>query len=86
MSQKAIIIPSVQAPFEITSRDIPSPSPGEVLVKVMSVGLNPINWKQRQYNVLIDEYPAVLGGDIAGVVEQVGAGVKGFAKGDRVSV
>ncbi|KAJ6616469.1 GroES-like protein [Mycena sp. CBHHK59/15] len=84
MSQKAIIIPSVQAPFEITSRDIPTPSPGEVLVKIMSVALNPVNWAQRQRNFFIEGYPAVVGNDIAGVVEQVGAGVKGFAKGDRV--
>ncbi|KAJ7639349.1 hypothetical protein FB45DRAFT_1055481 [Roridomyces roridus] len=44
----------------------------------------PINWKQRAYNALVDEYPVVLGSDIAGVVEQVGEDVQGFAKGDRV--
>ncbi|KAJ6560437.1 GroES-like protein [Mycena capillaripes] len=86
MSQKAIIIQSQKAPFVLGSREIPSPSKGDVLVKIVSAGLNPANWKQREYDVLINEYPAVLGNDIAGVVEKLGEGVEGWKKGDRVEV
>lgn len=44
----------------------------------MSVALNPFNNLQREYDNRIDEYPAVLGADIAGVVEKVGEAVQGF--------
>ncbi|KAJ7197883.1 chaperonin 10-like protein [Mycena rebaudengoi] len=50
----------------------------------VSVALNPFNNLQREYDNRIDEYPAVLGADIAGVVEKVGEAVQGFFKGDRV--
>ncbi|KAF7352404.1 GroES-like protein [Mycena venus] len=83
-TQQAIIIQSPKAPFVLGSKDIPSPAKGEVLLKVMSVGLNPMNPMQREYDILIDEYPAVLGGDIVGTVEALGDGVEGFKKGDRV--
>ncbi|KAF8214037.1 medium-chain dehydrogenase/reductase like protein [Mycena galopus ATCC 62051] len=82
--QQAIIVHSPKAPFVIGSRDIPSPAKGEVVLKVMSVGLNPMNPFQRELGFLIDEYPVVLGGDLAGTVESIGEGVEGFKQGDRV--
>ncbi|KAJ7123706.1 GroES-like protein [Mycena epipterygia] len=81
--QQAIIIPAPKAPFSLGPRDIPSPLKGEVLIKVMSVGLNPADWKQREFN-MIDEFPAVLGYDVAGVIETLGEGVEGFKKGDKI--
>ncbi|KAJ7126157.1 chaperonin 10-like protein [Mycena epipterygia] len=82
--QQAIIVPSPKAPFLLAPRDIPSPGKGEVLMKIMSVGLNPFNWAQREFNMMIDEFPAVLGNDVAGVVEALGEGVEGFKKGDKI--
>ncbi|KAJ7498517.1 GroES-like protein [Mycena latifolia] len=82
--QQAIIVESPKAPFVLGPRDIPAPAHGEALIKIMSVALNPMNWMQREYNILVDEYPAILGCDIAGVVEALGEGVDGFEKGDRV--
>ncbi|KAJ7756631.1 chaperonin 10-like protein, partial [Mycena metata] len=73
-----------KGPFVLRPRPIPVPAEGEVLVKIMSVGLNPIDWKQGAFNILIDEYPAVVGHDVAGVVEELGEGVEGLKKGDRV--
>ncbi|KAJ7887510.1 GroES-like protein [Mycena olivaceomarginata] len=82
--QQAIVVESPKAPFTLSSAKIPSPAKGEVLVKILSVALNPGNWKQREYDVVIDEYPAVLGCDVAGVVEKLGEGAEGFKKGDKV--
>ncbi|KAJ6514869.1 chaperonin 10-like protein, partial [Mycena vitilis] len=62
------------------------PGKGEVLVKIMSAALNSENFKQREYDVVIPEYLAVVGKDVAGVIEELGAGVEGWKKGDRVSV
>ncbi|KAJ6560472.1 GroES-like protein [Mycena capillaripes] len=84
MSQRAIVVQSPKAPFSLASTDIPSPAAGEVLVKVMSVGLNPANNRQREFGFLIESYPAVIGNDIAGIVEELGEGVDGWKKGDRV--
>ncbi|KAJ7755960.1 GroES-like protein [Mycena metata] len=83
-TQQAVIIEAPKGPFVLRPRPIPTPSEGEVFIKIMSVGLNPINWKQGAFSILIDEYPAVIGHDVAGVVEELGTGVEGLKKGDRV--
>ncbi|KAF8214064.1 GroES-like protein [Mycena galopus ATCC 62051] len=83
-TQQAVVVESPKAPFVLRAREIPSPGKGEVLIRTMSVGLNPANWIQREYDILVDKYPVVLGNDVAGTVEAIGEGVKGFNKGDRV--
>ncbi|KAJ7687820.1 GroES-like protein [Mycena rosella] len=85
-TQQALIIPSPKAPFILALHPIPSPSKGEVLLKVISVGLNPVNLIQHALDLMIAGYPAVLGLDIAGVVEDVGEDVQEFFKGDEVYV
>ncbi|KAJ7245639.1 GroES-like protein [Mycena haematopus] len=85
-TQQALIIPSLKAPFVVGPLPIPVPGKGEVRLKIVSVGLNPMNYMQQQIGFFIPEYPAVIGADIAGVVDEVGEGVKGFAKGDEVFV
>ncbi|KAJ7693830.1 chaperonin 10-like protein [Mycena rosella] len=84
--QQAVIIPPAKAPLIMGPRDIPSPQAGEVLIKVMSVALNPADWAKHAHDFLIPGYPAVLGCDIAGVVEALGDGAGEFKKGDKVFV
>ncbi|MFE2883574.1 NADP-dependent oxidoreductase [Streptomyces sp. NPDC059272] len=69
--------------------DRPSPGPGEILVAVRAAGVNPVDWKQRTGYRRPGEtgshaFPAVFGNEVAGVVEETGAGVDGFAVGDEV--
>ena len=45
---------------------------------------NPVDWKQLDYDFNIPTLPWVLGGDAAGRVYKVGAGVTAFSAGDRV--
>jgi len=87
MSQKALFLKSKQGAFELGSRDIQKPGIGEVLVKSYAAALNPVDWKIQAYGIFLQDsdYPAVLGQDTAGVVEEVGAGVTHVAKGDRVT-
>lgn len=64
-----------------------SPGPGQLLVAVRAAGVNPVDWKtrvgyMRQWKDI--PLPAVLGSEVAGVVEQVGDGVDGFEAGDEV--
>ncbi|NUU02968.1 NADP-dependent oxidoreductase [Herbaspirillum robiniae] len=67
--------------------DAPVAGPGQVVVRVHAAGLNGLDWKVREGYVK-DAFPlalpTVLGIELAGVVEQVGAGVTRFTKGDRV--
>lgn len=82
--QKALVIPKKQGNFEVHSRSIPSPGAGQLLVKVQSAALNPIDYKIRETALIPIHYPAILGSDIAGIVEEVGEGVEDFRRGDKV--
>ena len=82
--QKVLYLTSQHGPFEVGTASIPKPGPGEVLYKVHATALNPIDWKVAAFGWLIEKYPAILGGDGAGVVEEVGEGVTSLKKGDRV--
>ncbi|KAG2036878.1 chaperonin 10-like protein [Suillus americanus] len=84
--QKALFLPKKQGNFEIGSRSIPSPRAGQLLVNIQSAALNPVDYKIKDTGMLVTHYPAVLGANIAGIVEKVGEGVDNFRKGDRVLV
>jgi len=69
--------------------EIPKPEagPGQVLVRVRAAGVNGIDWKVREgyvRNAFPLQLPAVLGIELAGVVETVGPGASRFKVGDRV--
>jgi NADPH:quinone reductase-like Zn-dependent oxidoreductase len=59
---------------------------GEVLVRIRASGVNPLDTKIRagQAAHAKQQLPAVLGLDMAGVVEEVGEGVTAFKRGDEV--
>ncbi|MGA6226598.1 alcohol dehydrogenase catalytic domain-containing protein, partial [Streptomyces umbrinus] len=69
--------------------DVERPEPGErqVLVKVVAAGINPGEAVIRQ-GFIHDRFPATFpsgqGSDLAGIVEELGGGVSGFAVGDEV--
>lgn len=69
--------------------DVPRPAPGagQVLVEVKAAGVNPGEAKIRE-GFLHSRWPATFpsgqGGDLAGIVDQLGAGVTGVAVGDEV--
>jgi NADPH:quinone reductase-like Zn-dependent oxidoreductase len=84
--QKALLLLEKQGNFEVRSRSIPSPGTGQLLVKVISAALNPVDYKIQEHAIFVDHYPAVLGVDIAGIVEEVGQGVENFRKGDHMLV
>ena len=65
----------------------PEAGPGQVLVRVRAAGINGIDWKVREGYVrdaFPIQLPAVLGIELAGVVEAVGPGSTRFRIGDRV--
>jgi NADPH:quinone reductase-like Zn-dependent oxidoreductase len=65
----------------------PQPGPGEVVVAVKAAALNHLDiWVRKGWPGLKLSFPHVLGSDISGVVEAVGAGVQGVKAGDEVVV
>lgn len=83
---KALVLSAPLGDYHVESRPIPTPGPGQLLVKIAAAALNPIDWKLQDWGLFKELYPRVLGNDGAGTVEDIGSDVAGFAKGDRVIV
>ncbi|KAJ3131147.1 hypothetical protein HK100_006726 [Physocladia obscura] len=64
--------------LKVVTRTTPTPGLGEILVKVKSVALNPIDHIQRDSGFQVAKYPAIFGYDIAGIIVQVGPEVSDF--------
>jgi NADPH:quinone reductase len=82
----AFVVDDVDAPFRLAMLDRPVPAAGQVLVRIEASGVNPLDTKIRRGKAPHARHPlpAVLGMDLAGVVERVGPGVTAFTAGDRV--
>ncbi|KAG6833037.1 hypothetical protein H0H87_012048 [Tephrocybe sp. NHM501043] len=83
-SQKALFVDTKFGPFVLHERPVPKPGHGQLLVRIESTALNPVDWKIQKNSMFIETYPVLIGTDIAGVVEEVGEDASGFDKGDRV--
>ncbi|MEA2698454.1 MAG: hypothetical protein QOI66_2725 [Myxococcales bacterium] len=71
--------------LEIGEVPTPTPSAGQVQVRVSAVALNHIDlWLRRGLPALKIALPHISGGDVCGVVSALGAGVRGVAEGTRV--
>lgn len=66
--------------------DIPEPGKRDLLIKIMAIAVNPVDYKVRQSAAKDSELdePKVIGWDAAGIVERVGKDVKLFKEGDEV--
>jgi NADPH:quinone reductase-like Zn-dependent oxidoreductase len=67
--------------------DVRAPGDGEMLVRVMAAGVNPVDYKIRKGGypaVKADKLPFVLGRDVVGEVVALGTGVGLFATADRI--
>jgi len=69
--------------FVEQQREIPRPSADEVLIRIRAGSFNPIDYKIRQGRYGYD-FPAVLGHDAAGIIEEVGKNVNRLRVGDEV--
>ncbi|MDX3308729.1 alcohol dehydrogenase catalytic domain-containing protein [Streptomyces sp. ME08-AFT2] len=64
---------------------VPEPRPGQVRIAVEACGLNPSDYQRAAYGVPEWEWPAVLGLDVVGTVDALGAGVTRVSLGQRVA-
>ncbi|MGQ4512339.1 alcohol dehydrogenase catalytic domain-containing protein [Streptomyces sp. DW26H14] len=73
--------------LQLIDAEEPHAGPGQVRIAVRAAGVNPVDWRVREGQVLKahpTELPSGVGLDAAGVVDEVGAGVEGVEAGDRV--
>lgn len=85
MTNKAVRVTKAQgAIVETQSKPVSTSDLGadEVLIKNVAVASNPKDWKLAKWGY----FEGIEGNDVAGYVEAVGSDVKGFHKGDRVSL
>jgi NADPH:quinone reductase-like Zn-dependent oxidoreductase len=88
-TMKAIVVNEYGGPEILKYQDVPRPEPkdDEILVRVIAAGVNPIDAYVRQGMLAkrgLDNRPAIIGYDIAGVVEKAGVNIKKFKTGDAV--
>ena len=84
---RAMVTPQFGGPDLFEERNVERPhlGPGEVQVRVVAAGTNPVDAKFRADGSSAGlEAPIILGLDVSGVVEEVGPGVTDLAPGDEV--
>jgi len=83
---KAAQISKAGGDFEIVEREIPKPGAGHVLIKVQACGVchSDVLTKEGAWPGI--QYPRVPGHEVAGVIDELGAGVTAWKKGQRVGV
>jgi len=86
---KAVALHAFGGPEVLAVTDLPRPKTerGEVLVRTLAAGVNPVDWKIREGRMSPGAphgFPLIPGWDVAGVVEELGEGCQRFRKGDRV--
>src|ERR1035438_8381409 len=79
-------VSSPGADFEIVEREIPKPDAGQVRIKVQACGVchSDVLTKEGLWPGI--QYPRVPGHEVAGIIDEVGAGVSAWKKGQRAGV
>jgi NADPH:quinone reductase-like Zn-dependent oxidoreductase len=84
---RAALIHHYKDALRIEEIEKPSPGPRDLLIKVRAASVNPVDFKIRDGGIkvlIMLRFPLVLGNDCSGVVEDVGAEVTAFKRGDSV--
>lgn len=80
------IVPKAGAPFEIVERDVPQPAANQVRIRVEACGICHSDRLTKEALWPGIEFPRAPGHEVAGVIDEVGSGVQGWEKGQRVGV
>jgi D-arabinose 1-dehydrogenase-like Zn-dependent alcohol dehydrogenase len=83
---KVAIVPKAKADFEIIEREIPTPGPNQVRIKVQACGVCYSDHITKDGLMPWVTYPRSPGHEIAGIIDEVGAQVMSVKKGQRVGV
>ena len=78
---KAVQVPKAGGDFELVEREIPQPGPGHVRIRVQACGVCHSDVLTKEGGLPWLTYPRVPGHEVAGVIDEVGAGVTVWKKG-----
>ena len=85
-TMKAAVIPKPGADFELVEREIPEPGAGQVRIKVQACGVCHSDVLTKEGLLPWIQYPRIPGHEVAGVIDEIGAGVSAWKVGQRVGV
>jgi NADPH2:quinone reductase len=71
--------------LQYTTEQVGQPAANEILISQKAIAINFVDIMFRNGTFPIHRFPATIGGEAAGVIESVGAGITGFKPGDRVA-
>ncbi|CAK7218842.1 hypothetical protein SEUCBS140593_003690 [Sporothrix eucalyptigena] len=80
----AALLPGVGKDLELAAQPIPTPGPKDVLIRSHAIPINPVDRARQLTGYTLKSFPAILGTDLAGVVEAIGSDVTDLKAGDRV--
>src|SRR5579862_6643596 len=83
---KVVQVPKAGGDFEIVEREIPQPGAGQVRIKVQACGVCHSDMVTKEGVWPGIQYPRVPGHEVAGLIDELGAGVPEWKKGQRVGV
>lgn len=83
-AHKAALLDGKGQPFRVGETESKPPGAKQVQIRTKAVAINPVDWKVQDYGIFVTKFPAVVGEDVAGVIESVGSEVQRFKEGDRV--
>src|SRR5215472_15917525 len=83
---KAVQVPKPGADFQVVEREVPEPGAGQVRIKVQACGVCHSDALTKDGSWPGIQYPRVPGHEIAGLIDELGAGVTTWKQGQRVGV
>jgi len=83
---KVAQVPAPGADFQIVEREIPTPGEGHVRIKVQACGVCHSDALTKEGSWPGIQYPRVPGHEVAGIIDELGAGVSAWKQGQRVGV
>src|SRR5438309_1542857 len=84
---RAFAIDAFGEPGSIRQLELEEPAAGQVRLRVVASGVNPVDWKAGlgyMKDYFEHRFPLVMGQDVSGLVDTVGPGVDGLRPGDEV--
>ena len=85
-TMKVAQVPKGGADFQVVEREVPKPGVGQVRIKVQACGVCHSDVLTKEGALPGIQYPRVPGHEVAGIIDELGAGVSEWKQGQRVGV